>query len=309
MKDVAREISARDAFTIACHINPDADTLGSALALSMALESMGKKTVVFSRDGVPASYKFMPGHERIVSELPSDAPSTLILLDCNAPKRAALEDSSFSYSIVIDHHNTESDFGDLRHIEPTASSTGLLMHALIAELGVKLTADMATNIYTAIALDTGSFRYSNTDARTLRAAADLAAAGADPGFIANKLYNSWSEGRFGLFKSYISSVEDHGRLRLGCITQKMVADAGTAMNDTEHFVNYPLLVESVTISVLMKEQTSGTWRCSLRSKGTINVATAAEALGGGGHKNAAGCTVLGTFDEVRAKLLELLAKA
>jgi len=308
MKDIAREISARDSFTIACHINPDADTLGSALALSMALESIGKKTLVFSSDGVPGNYRFLPGCERIVSELPSDAPSTLILLDCNAPKRAALEDAEFGYSIVIDHHNTESDFGDLRHIVPTASSTGLLMHTLIAELGVKLTPDMATNIYTAMALDTGSFRYSNTDARTLRAASELVEAGADPGYIANKLYNSWSDGRFGLFKSYISSVEDHGRLRLGCITQQMLDQAGTAMNDTEHFVNYPLLVESVTISVLMKEHTGGTWRCSLRSKGVINVAGVAEALGGGGHKNAAGCTVHGTFEEVRAKLLELLEK-
>lgn len=309
MKHIAREISARNSFTIACHINPDADTLGSAIALAMALESMGKRALVYSRDGVPANYRFLPGYERVTSELPSDAPGTLILLDCNAPNRAALENAEFAYSMVIDHHNTESDFGDIRHIEPTASSTGLLVHRLIAELGARLTTEMATNLYTAMALDTGTFRYSNTDASTLRAASELVEAGADPGYVSNRLYNSWSEGRFGLFKAYISSVEDHGRLRLGRITQQMLAQAGTEMNDTEHFVNYPLLVDSVTVSVLMKEQTAGTWRCSLRSKGAINVAAAAEALGGGGHKNAAGCTALGTFDEVRARLIDLLKNA
>ena len=163
MKDVAAAINSGTDFVVATHVNPDGDALGSAIALSMALESMGKKVLVFDRDGVPATYDFIPGAERVMTDLGSFKVETLILVDCNSLKRAGLEGfSGFQRTIVIDHHETEGDFGDIRWVETEVPATGMMVLKLINFLGLALTKDMAQNLYTAIALDTGTFRYGNT---------------------------------------------------------------------------------------------------------------------------------------------------
>jgi len=115
-------------FFIATHISPDGDALGSAIALSIALESLGKKTTVYDKDPVPEFYRFLPGHERLTNSIPDNSKiSSLILLDCNDPERAGLEKMIFPSSAVIDHHETEKEFGDIRWIEPYAPATGLML--------------------------------------------------------------------------------------------------------------------------------------------------------------------------------------
>ncbi len=209
MKDILSFIEKNESFLLATHINPEGDALGSAIALSLALESIGKKTVVYDKDGVPDSYKFLPGYERVSDTLPADTKGlSLILLDCNTPERAGIEkDRAFKNSAVIDHHETERDFGDVKWIEPHAPATGLMVFTLIKAMGLTITTPVAVNLYTAMAIDTGMFRFASPNAELLRAAAELIEAGVRPDFISSSLYEQWSAGRFRLLCMALHSIE------------------------------------------------------------------------------------------------------
>lgn len=292
-------------FLIATHISPDGDAIGSALALSSVLESMGKEVHVYNKDRVPEFYRFMPGHKRFKTGLKNalSKDPVLILLDCNVPDRAALEKYSFRISVVIDHHETEADFGDIRWVVPAAAATGLMVFYLIKAMGITLTGDMAANLYTAIAVDTGTFRYSNTSSDVLKVSAELIEAGANPSFIAECLYERWERNRFDLLVMTLNNLEIKNNVAMMHITKDMFQKTDTAPEDTENFSNFPRTIRSVKISALFRDIGDGFWRASLRSKGKVNVAKIAELYGGGGHKNAAGFRISGSLKSVKEKLL------
>jgi phosphoesterase RecJ-like protein len=308
LSDVIEFLNNHESFFIASHINPDGDTLGSALALAFALERLGKKSTVYDLDGVPETYAFLPGAERVISgDLPKNIGATpLMLIDCNAPVRAGLEGIAFTHACVIDHHVTETDFGSVRWIDTTSPATGLMIYDLIKALNINITASIAVNIYTAIVIDTGTFRFPNTNPQSLRAAAELVEHGAKPGDIAQQLYQSWSQERFSLLIHSLSSVELHGAVAFTVLSSETFRQTGTSPSDTENFVNFPLTISDVKVSALMREVDQNDWRVSLRSKGTVDVSGAASKFGGGGHVNAAGCTMHGPLEEVKLSLLSAL---
>jgi phosphoesterase RecJ-like protein len=174
-----------------------------------------------------------------------------------------------------------------------------MMYRLLRDLGVPLSRHMAVNLYTAIAVDTGTFRFPSTTPDTLGAAADLVTAGAEPAWVAERLYQTWSPGRFKLLGKNLGTVELLSNLSMSTITLEMFEETGTQGKDSENFVNFPLLMQDVLVSVIMREVTQGEWRVSFRSKGESNVARIAEEFGGGGHRNAAGCTMAGTLQEIK----------
>jgi phosphoesterase RecJ-like protein len=309
MKDIMAYIEANNDFFIATHLNPDGDALGSALALHFTLQAMGKRSQVYNRDGVPSAYAFLPRCDcTLRGELNGTAENlSLILLDCNIPERAGLEGIEFKNAAVIDHHATERDFGSPRWVDPGNPATGLMIFRLIRALDIELTADMAINLYAAMAVDTGTFRFPSTTSETLRAAADLLDAGASPGEISERLYQDWSSERFSLLLRNLSSVIIHGAVALTVIPVEMFASTKTTPADTENFVNFPLIIMDVRISALMREVESRLWRVSLRSKGNADVSKVAESFDGGGHVNAAGCTIRGDLEEVKQKLIATLS--
>jgi len=291
-------------FLIATHVDPDGDAIGSALALSAALESMGKKTFVYSRDPVPKYYRFLAGHDKFSSRLRDimkDDP-VLILVDCNTPARAAVEGYRFRKSIVIDHHETEKDFGDIRWIDHRAAATGLMIYYLLKALRITLAQDIAVNLYTAISVDTGTFRYSNTSAEVLRVSAGLVEAGADPNLIAVNLYESWDYKRFRLLVMALNTLEVRNRVAVIHVTQKMFKETATRSEDTEHFSNFPRMIGAIKMAVLLRELDNGEWKASLRSRGLVNVARIAEKFGGGGHNNAAGFKIKADLKNVKEAL-------
>ena len=302
-------------FLLATHINPDGDALGSCLALAEALASLGKKIHIFDRDPVPESYHFMPGRNKCKSTLGNllKKDPLLILLDCNSPERAALEDYSFRKSVVIDHHETESPFGDVRWVDRSAAATGLMVFHLIEALNIRITRSMATNLYTAIAVDTGTFRYSNTSSDVLRASAQLVEAGAQPGTIAEHLYERWKKNRFDLLNLCLGTLEIRNNIAVIHITRDMFNKTGTVESDTENFANVPRMIDSVAISALIRETDDGRWKVSMRSKGLANVAKIAAAYGGGGHKNAAGFRIKKDLSSLKMALFsagkDILPKA
>jgi phosphoesterase RecJ-like protein len=288
-------------FLIAVHIDPDGDAIGSALALSAALESMGKKTLVLSRDPVPKYYKFLAGHDKFASRLKDimKEDPVLVLVDCNTPARAAVGEYQFRKSIVIDHHATEKDFGDIRWIDHKAAATGFMIYYLIKALRIATTKDIAANLYTAICVDTGTFRYSNTSADVLRVSAELVEAGADPGLIAVNLYESWDYKRFRLLMMTLNTLEVRNRIAVIHVTQNMFKETGTRSEDTEHFSNFPRMIGAVKMAALLRELDNGEWKASLRSRGGVNVARIAEKFGGGGHNNAAGFKIKADLKTVK----------
>lgn len=288
-------------FLIAAHVDPDGDAIGSALALSAALESMGKKTFVFSRDPVPKYYRFLAGHDKFsprVKDIIKEDP-VLILVDCNTPARAAVEQYRFRKSIVIDHHETEKDFGDIRWIDHSAAATGFMIYYLLKALSIAPTKEIAINLYTAICVDTGTFRYSNTSADVLRVSAELVGAGADPALIAVNLYESWDYKRFRLLLMALNTLEVRNSVAVIHITQNMFKETRTRSEDTEHFSNFPRMIGAVKMAVLLRELDNGGWKASLRSRGGVNVARIAEKFGGGGHNNAAGFKIKADLKTVK----------
>jgi len=295
-------------FFIATHVNPESDALGSSLALSMALESLGKETILY-RDDIPKFYRFLPGNEKFRNSISplitSDLP--LILLDCNTLERAGLEGLNFKYSAVIDHHETEKDFGDIRWLDPGAAATGMMVFYLIKELGINITREMAINLYSAIAIDTGTFRYGNTTADVLRVAAELIEAGASPLSISNSLYETWSKERFALLINALNTLEIIGDVAITVVTRKMYEKTGASPEDTESFPNFPKVIEDIKLSAFFRELDNNYWKVSLRSKGDINVAIIASRFDGGGHKNAAGYTIKADLETAKESLLNALA--
>lgn len=304
-KEIIAVLKKETAFFLATHISPDGDAIGSALALSSALESMGKEVYVYNKDRVPELYKFMPGHKRFRSGLKNAFTKNpvLLLLDCNSPERAGLEQYSFRRSVVIDHHQTETDFGDIRWVVPGAAATGFMIFSLIKAMGVAFTRDIATNLYTAIAVDTGTFRFSNTSSEVLNACAELIKAGADPSDIAECLYDGWEEDRFELLVMTLNNLEIKKGIAMMHITKNMFEKTGTSSEDTENFSNFPRQIRTVKISAFFRDIGAGFWKASLRSKGNINVAKIAELYGGGGHRNAAGFKTRGSLKAVKEKFL------
>ncbi len=296
----------KDKFFIATHVNPEADAIGSAIALSMALETLGKEAVLFDKDTIPEFYHFLPGHERFINSiLPLiTLRSPLILLDCNSLKRAGIEGLSFRYSAVIDHHGTEEDFGDIRWIVPKAAATGLMVFYLIKELGLKITSEIAINLYSAIAVDTGTFRYNNTTPEVLRVGAELIEAGASPACISNSLYETWSEGRFALLIMALNTLEIRDNIAITVVTKGMYKKTGAGPEDTENFSSFPRMMKDIKMSAFFRELCSNCWKVSLRSRGDINVARIATLFKGGGHKNASGYEIKASLESAKKSLIK-----
>lgn len=304
-------LKSEKSFLIATHVSPDGDALGSSIALSLCLESIGKKTQVYDRDPAPDFYRFLPGIDRITNTLPENKSQQipLILLDCNAPDRAGLEKMAFPYSVVIDHHETEKDFGDIRWIEPGSPATGLMVFYIIKELGIKITKEIAENLYTAITVDTGTFRYTSTTPEVLRVAAELIEAGADPALIAGNIYETWSENRLQLLLKALNTLEIHGSTAITTVTLDMLKKTGAEVSDTENFTNFPRMIKSIKVSALFREISDNYYKVSLRSKGRdINVAKTAEMFSGGGHRNAAGYKVKSDIRSAKEALLKALSQ-
>ncbi|MDP2276608.1 MAG: DHHA1 domain-containing protein, partial [Nitrospirota bacterium] len=211
----------------------------------------------------------------------------------------------FASSAVIDHHETARDFGDIKWIDPKSPATGLMIFYLIKELGVTVTKEIAINLYAAIAIDTGTFRYSNTTPDVLRVSAELVEAGADPSYIAENIYETWTDSRFRLLLKVLNTLEIYNDIAITHVTLEMFRETGAAIADTETFPGFPRKLRSIKISALFREIENNYYKISLRSKGSkINVAKIAEMFEGGGHSNAAGYKIRADFKAAKEALLK-----
>jgi phosphoesterase RecJ-like protein len=312
LRRISERIGRHHLFLIAAHERPDGDALGSELALCHLLRSLGKEALVYNQDRTPENYRFLPGSDRIVHELPPLDPfEVAFVLDCSELSRVGRESARIGKIpelVNIDHHVSNGVFCDVRLIDPQASSTGELIFRLVQDMGVAVTSEMATCLYTAILTDTGGFRYSNTRRGALLAAAELVAAGANPQWISENVYETDSPARIRLHAAVLPTLllEEGGRVGSMVVMQKALADAGALPDHAEGLVDLPRSIRGVEISILYAELPEGGFKLSLRSKGAVNVERVARLFGGGGHVNAAGCRVTGELAEIRRRVIEAI---
>jgi len=312
LSQVVELIEKKDRFAITSHVRPDGDSLGSSLGLYWLLKALNKDIEVIMRDPAPHSYQQLPGAHAIrVTPAADRAYDAIFVIECSDIDRPGLIDLEKHFVVNIDHHSTTELFGTVNWIDSTASAVGEMIYNLCKATGVRVTKEIAECVYTALLTDTGSFHYSNTTERTFKIASELIRTGVKPAKTAEAIFGSYQWPKIELLSQVLATAQrdESGHVAWMRQTLEMQQQTKASDEDTDGFVNYPLTVGEVEATALFKECAPGVYRTSLRSKGDVNVAKVAEQFGGGGHRNAAGCTLKGELAEIEQKLVPLLQDA
>ena len=297
---------------LSTHVDPDGDAIGSVLAFRLILIGLGKETMVYHPEGFPSAYDFLVGSREVERSIADMGRFDLtVLLD--TASASLLPDPWPARDVTgplvsIDHH-PQGDLGDVV-LREDAAATGEIILRLADDLGVAVGPEMAECLYTAILTDTGSFRYANTSDKTFRSAARLIDAGVDPWRVASSVYESFRPERFRALSFALArlKVSQDGRFASLSLSREEIAKSGVTPSDLEGFVNYARSVRGVEVAAFLREEKPGEVRVSLRSRGDIDVSLLASRFGGGGHKNASGCTLQGTPESAQ-EIIELAVKA
>lgn len=295
---------------LVCHLNPDGDALGSALALGIALRRMGRSvSISFSEPfTVPDTLTHLPEQDLLVPPPAAPLhPETLVTLDTGSVDRLGdLADrvAGAGRVLVIDHHPSNTRYGTVHLVDPSAAATAMLAARLLDLLGAEIDRDVATCLYTGLSTDTGSFRYAATTSEVHLLAARLLATGIRADLIAHQLYDSHPYGWVPLVGVVLSrtALEASAVGGLGLVwtysTDQDLQQRGLGMDQVEGVIDLVRTAQEAEVAAVCKELPDGAWAVSLRSKGRIDVGQVCVQLGGGGHRFAAGFTALGALDVV-----------
>jgi phosphoesterase RecJ-like protein len=305
VQEVVAELRRRSAFVMVSHVKPDGDTLGAGLALGLALKRLGKRVAYFQQDDVPRNLRFLPETELVGPALPADLPKDTLYVFCDMSdwRRAGehLPPVERENMLDIDHHLGNSLFGKLNFVLENECSTGSVVMHLLRGLGVPIDPRIATCILVTVMTDTGGFMHSNTTPEALELSAELMRCGADKEAITEEIFLRKRVAATKLLGRIIESMrfEHEGRYCYSYVDDAMLAATGADGEDTEDVVNTLLGQDGVDVAALFKA-IDGEIRVSLRSSGRLNVQSAAQRLGGGGHFRASGLTYLGSLPEAFA---------
>jgi phosphoesterase RecJ-like protein len=310
--EVAAALRGRRSFILTSHARPDGDAIGSQLALALALDALGKRARLVDRDPVPAPYRAFPAANRIeIADRVEGEADAAVLLECSDLGRPEVAGLDRYFVINIDHHLRNAMYGAINWYDESAAACGEMVADLIDALGVRWTPDIAAHLYLAIATDTGGFRYGPITARTFELCRRIAETGVEPARLSRQIFDSFGVGRVKLTGALLGAMELHhgNRLALLRFDDDLLASCGATLDDAEGLVNLPLAAEEVAAVALVKRQAPGVFRVSLRSKGGVDVRAVADRWAGGGHRNAAGCTVTGEEPAIRQALVDALTRA
>jgi phosphoesterase RecJ-like protein len=311
-------INKYDKFIITAHETPDGDALGSEYAMLLALQKLGKTARILNADPAPQKFAFVASGDEFEvlvrkEQIPEDIGEYgLFILDVNDINNigqvATLILPRVKEYFIVDHHDSETVQLSQNHIEQNASSTCEILYLLFRDMKLELDLPMAQALYMGILYDTGSFIYPKTTAVTFEIAHDLVSLGVQPNQTYVSVYESNSISSLVLMSKVLATLELHydNQVAVQTMTQELLRTAGAAYEESDLLINIPLRSADVRVSVFFKENLEGIKRCSLRSKGNIDVATIAQSLGGGGHKTAAGFKCLRPFDVMKVEILEML---
>jgi phosphoesterase RecJ-like protein len=323
--DLLSVLRERRSIFITSHARPDGDAIGSSLGLMHLLDAMGKDVTVAFAEPIPPVYNVLPGVDRISNALPSESPDAVILLECDSLERTSFLPEDFARMgvhllINIDHHQSGRAFADFNWIDATACAVGAMVYDLAVLSGYPITAPIANCLYTAVLTDTGGFTYASTNAAVLRLAGHLIECGADANRIAQAVFFSNTPGKIRLLGTALGNLtieatnppSSGSLIAWSFVTLAEMELAGATVEDCEGLVNHLICIAGVNAAVFLREIPStatsphSRFRLSLRSKGGLDVAIIAERFGGGGHRNASGCTLDGPLERALQTIVSSL---
>ncbi|UCE54495.1 MAG: bifunctional oligoribonuclease/PAP phosphatase NrnA [Desulfobacterales bacterium] len=322
MEQIIHQIKKSSHLLIASHAQPDGDAVGSLIALGLAIGRLSLKTTLYNESPIPAVYRFLPSVERIVRHIKKvNTYDTAIILDCGDLSRIGEISSAISqipFIINIDHHISNTRFGNHQLLDTCACSTAEIVYRLIKALPVPIDKAIATCLYTGILTDTGSFRFSNTNQTAFAISKEMAELGVEPYDVAQHVFGTYSLGRIKLLNLALDSIEisENGKLSMMTVTKNMLAETGTQAEDLDGMINYARRIKNVKVAALIQEIQNGTgtsghinrYHVSLRSDGTVDVATIAGSFGGGGHVSAAGFQIESSLINLKSEIITLAKK-
>ncbi len=317
LEEISTEIKKARSVILTGHVSADGDSIGSMLALGQMLQQLQKKVYMVSAEEIPFKYRFLPkANQVLVGKLPENKCDLLVVLDCASPGRldpAVQPITAATLVVNIDHHADNTLFGNMNYVDSEAAAVGEIVHKLGKQLSVVTTPSIAACLYVAISADTGSFKYQNTRPETLRIAAELMESGLELGQVSARLYEEKTLSSLRLLQAALGTLqiihpEGNGAIAWMSITMEMEAECKSQPGDVEELINYTRGIAGVEIGILFREMPHGMIKVGFRSKYFANVNEIAAIFGGGGHRRAAGCSVLGTMDAVVSQVLRATEK-
>lgn len=314
VQQIIEVIHNNSSFLLTTHEGPDGDAIGSSLAMASFLRSIGKDVTVYYQDPVPDLYSFLPGADSVVSHIPDRDFDVAVVLDIGERKRAGAEFCAFTRvatTINLDHHLSCDNFADFNLIDSQCAATGILVYRIAHAFGCRFDRDTALCIYVAIITDTGSFRYSNANREAFTVAGEMIECGVNAWDVAEQLYENQPQKRLELLAKCLPTLEvfKKGQAASVTVTLDMYAATGADSELTDGFVNYPRSIRGAEVAIFFRQLEEEKWKIGFRSKGKVNVAAFSRALGGGGHHNAAGCTVDGPLADVKATVYKIVEES
>lgn len=311
IKEVLKE---RERFLLATHIDPDGDAIGSIFAMYFFLKIMDKSAKVYLKDVVPYRYSFLPGPEKIEREIKSSDYDVILVLDCGDLRRIGEKHElirGHELIVNIDHHETNEMFGKINYVKVEASSTAEILYEIFKSFDVSITYEIAINLYTGIFTDTGSFRFENTNEKAFQICGEMIRFGVSPRFVAEMVYENHPKERFLLLSEVLRTLEvtQDGKVGIVSLTADMYKRTNSNYEHSDGFVEYVKELGGIKVAVLIRELENGKCKVSMRSKNDVDVGKVCYSLGGGGHRNAAGCVIDGRPEEVRKIIRKALSEA
>lgn len=300
--DIARYLETHDNFEILTHAYPDGDTLGSGFALCMALQQIGKNARVITTN-IPSKFLYLlNGVKQQMFEA-----ETIISTDVAADSLLGSNMGNYMgrVDVCIDHHGSNTFTAKHKFVDEFAAANCEIIYKLLIGMNIKITEEIANCLYTGISTDTGCFRYTNTTAETMRVAAELMECGCDTAYINKVMFETKSKEKIQLEHAVYDTIEycANGRCAIICTTLDMLKRLDVGDDEMEGLASIPRQIEGVLIGITMREKEGGFFKISVRTNDNINASDFCSQFGGGGHPAAAGCTIEGSLETVRSKLI------
>lgn len=311
MEKIKAQLLGANKILLLCHVSPDGDCIGSLLALGRALQRLGKDVCMASEEKVPASLEFLTekGEIFLTSEVTGEF-DTAVAIDSGDLGRLGVGGNKLyqnsGFKINIDHHNSNPLYGDLNLVEPKRAATGEIILDLISDLNLDIDRSLAEPLYTALFTDTGGFRFSNTTEETLSKAALLVGFGANPSLVSRHIHENKPIGYFKMLALAFERFTVIDEICYTWISYKEMAEFGLDFEESEQLTTFARMLENTKMSLVFKEKEENLVKVSFRSQNGYDVAKLAEKFGGGGHKQAAGCTIKASL---KTAISEVLQKA
>ncbi|QDT52977.1 NanoRNase/pAp phosphatase [Caulifigura coniformis] len=308
-------------FVITSHVRPDADAIGSEMGLAGALRALGKDVRIINPSATPNHLSFLDPHASIfklgegITVEEACQTDVHIIVDTSAWQQidtvGKVIEKTAATKVVIDHHISSDNLGAVEFKDTSAAAAGVLVLEFIEALGLVPNIDQATQIFTAIATDTGWFRFPSVDVRTMDCVKRLVGFGVQPAVVYRELYERSTLSRLKLHGRVLSrvAVDFEGKLAHTFVLQKDFEELNAHPSDTEDLVNDCLTINGAQCAIILVEQKSGQVKCSFRSRTGLDVARVAETFGGGGHRQASGAMLPGPFATAQARVLKAIEEA